>query len=331
MPGFWIRVNARLADDHLVRSFARALFPTTPVWLSVHTACGLLVTLWGRVIDEQEDGRLADRDDDVLEEWAKWRGDPGAFAALVRGTFLDPAGVILEWDTYAGPLIRRRERDRNRKRGETGEAPLADDSFPRGGRAEFITGRAEGHAEVRAEGAPSSSGNGNGHDHQETATAATAAELRAFRPDMGAPGLLTATGRTARDLLVAKLGADIAAVEDFVASRPQESWSRWFVEMLKIVGPATGIEPGDLAEACPHALLAEPPVTNPAALGAFARNRRNARRRGDAAGALPNAGVARGGARTGVRRAAAAQYDPSANGAALRRLDREGVTDGDPS
>jgi hypothetical protein len=312
MAGFWIRVNARLADDPEVRSFARALFPAMPVWLSVHTSCGLLVTLWGRVIDEQEDGRLTDRDDDVLEEWAKWRGDPGAFAALVRSTFLDDAGVLKEWDTYAGPLIRRRERDRVRKRGDPEEIPHADRaevaSIPRGGRAESGPLGAEGGGRVT----PSSSGNGNGNVNEQKTD-------RAPRLHSGALGSLAGAGGISRQHLVEALGDRIAAVDEFISVREPANWGRWYVEMLKIVGPATGILPEDLARACEHALLAEPPVRNAKALQAFAIDLRDGRRRG----AAPVSSARR----TGAVRPAAPQYDSSANGAALRRLDREGVTD----
>lgn len=115
MTRFWIRVNARLADDADVRAFAFMLFPKAPAWLAVRTTCGLLVSLWGRVIDEQEDGDLSDRDDYALEEWAGWGGKRGLFAREFRARFTAD-GKIREWDEYQGTLITRRENDRERKR-----------------------------------------------------------------------------------------------------------------------------------------------------------------------------------------------------------------------
>ncbi len=135
MTSLWIRVNARLADDADVRAFARALFPDLKAWIAVSAACGLLVTLWGRVIDEQEDGDLSGRDNDVLEEWAKWRGEAGAFALAFRDTFTAD-GMIAKWHEYQGPLIARRKLDRERKRQRMGRdqrpATAGDSGSPHG-------------------------------------------------------------------------------------------------------------------------------------------------------------------------------------------------------
>lgn len=125
MSGLWIRVNARLADDKDVRAFARALLPDVPTWMAVSCACGLLATLWGRCIDDQEDGIVSGVDDDALEEWAKWRGEPGKFAALFRERFVEKDGKIVLWDEYQGTLIARRAYDRWRKGGRKGPRPSA--------------------------------------------------------------------------------------------------------------------------------------------------------------------------------------------------------------
>ena len=113
---FWIRVNARLADDPEVIAFAVAILPKLPVWVSVRTACGLLVTLWGHVVDEQEDGDLSGRDDVIVEAWAGWGGKRNLFAREFRQRFTEN-GQIRQWEEYQGKLIERRERDRTRKRG----------------------------------------------------------------------------------------------------------------------------------------------------------------------------------------------------------------------
>lgn len=135
MSGLWIRVNARLADDPDVRALARVLFPTTALWIAVTATCGLLVTLWGRVVDEQEDGNLSGRDDDVLEEWAKWKGKAGVFAAAFRAAFTHDTGLIRGWREYQGPLVARREKDRTRKsariaRGTHAEVPAPSRGSP---------------------------------------------------------------------------------------------------------------------------------------------------------------------------------------------------------
>lgn len=113
---FWIRVNARLVDDAEVQAFAAAILAKQPLWLAVRATCGLLVALWGRVVDEQEDGNLTGRQDGILEEWAGWRGKAGLFAREFRARFVVD-GHIREWTDYQGKLIERREKDRRRKRG----------------------------------------------------------------------------------------------------------------------------------------------------------------------------------------------------------------------
>lgn len=158
---FWIRVNARLADDADVRAFAFVLFPKAPAWLAVRTTCGLLVSLWGRVIDEQEDGDVSGRDDHALEEWAGWGGKRGHFAREFRARFTTD-GHIREWDDYQGTLINRRERDRFRKRtGKTKEGAPNSSGIP----AEFHT---------------HSSGNGNGNENNTDHSSDEAALLAAL-------------------------------------------------------------------------------------------------------------------------------------------------------
>lgn len=144
MTRFWIRVNARLADDVDVRAFAKAILPRASVRAGVAQACGYLVILWGHVIDEQEDGDVSSRDDDTLEEWARWDGKRGVFAKAFRAAFTID-GKIQQWDEYQGTLIIRRERDRDRKR--TGKPK---DSAPNS-------------SGIPAEVHTHSSGNGNGN------------------------------------------------------------------------------------------------------------------------------------------------------------------------
>jgi hypothetical protein len=162
VSGLWIRVNARLADDPDVRAFARVLFPTTPLWIAVAAACGLLVTLWGRVVDEQEDGNVADRDDDVLEEWAKWRGKAGAFATAFRSAFTHDDGLIRGWREYQGPLVARREKDRARKSARTSRGT------PRGVRAESPPIPQE----IRTGSSRNGDGDGNGESSSSSSSVA---------------------------------------------------------------------------------------------------------------------------------------------------------------
>lgn len=168
MTSLWIRVNARLADDADVRAFGRTLFPDLPGWIAVEAACGLLCTLWGRVIDEQEDGDLSQRDDDVIEEWAKWRGDAGAFASAFRAAFTRN-GVIRTWAEYQGPLIARRKLDRERKRQRMGRDQRTDSPVEVASNDPHANPQ-EGHAELRTPVGTTSSRNGDGDGNGERTT-----------------------------------------------------------------------------------------------------------------------------------------------------------------
>jgi hypothetical protein len=69
------------------------------------------------------------------------------------------------------------------------------------------------------------------------------------------------------------MGEHITPVLEFLAHRPANARVNWFPELLKIIGPATGVLPEDLAGACSDAQLVDPPATTPVAVRAFARRR----------------------------------------------------------
>lgn len=111
MTGLWIRVAANIGDRKVVWRLV------TSCGLSVDAAVGTLVMFWGAVAASTKGGRIDDVSDVQLEAWARWQGEPGAFARFVREQHATD-GVINEWDDYAGTLEDRRERDRERKRRE---------------------------------------------------------------------------------------------------------------------------------------------------------------------------------------------------------------------
>ncbi len=170
MARFWIRVNAKLANDPQVIAFALVILPRQPVWLSVRAACGLLGALWGCVVDEQEDGNLSGRADDILEAWAGWGGKRGLFAKEFRAHFVDADGSIREWADYQGKLIERREYDRERKRRD--KSPKVPPPIP------------EVSAGIPQEVDRSSRCNENGND-QAFALAPTEQESKSPAPDVG--------------------------------------------------------------------------------------------------------------------------------------------------
>lgn len=121
----WIRVDSGLADHIKVRRLAARLFPPlrseagesgVPSWIAVLTVEGLLVNVWSKVADHQDDSVLVERDDDELELWARWRGEAGLFAKAFRELFVTDGRQIDSWEEYQGRLLERRRKDRARKK-----------------------------------------------------------------------------------------------------------------------------------------------------------------------------------------------------------------------
>lgn len=106
----WIRVHAGLIDKPVIDRAVQAL------GVSEHEAVGLLVTFWGAVSANVIGGYVADRTDRQLENWARWKGKRGRFAAFIRESHVDPDGRVNEWDDYAGALEARRAKERERLR-----------------------------------------------------------------------------------------------------------------------------------------------------------------------------------------------------------------------
>jgi hypothetical protein len=80
--------------------------------------------------------------------------------------------------------------------------------------------------------------------------------------------------QVAEEAFRAQMGEHLEPVLRFLDARPANARSNWFPEMLKIIGPSTGVLPEDLAGACSDALLVDPPASTPVALRAFATRRK---------------------------------------------------------
>jgi hypothetical protein len=106
----WVAVSVDLADDPKVIAFGKDL------GVSTDTAAMSLVRLWGRMArHEMETGDLSEVDDTTLEEWARWRGKRGRFAAGFRERFT-VGGVVNGWWAWNGRHLRRARLDRDAKR-----------------------------------------------------------------------------------------------------------------------------------------------------------------------------------------------------------------------
>jgi hypothetical protein len=110
----WIESHQELRDNPKTRKLARALN------ISIPTAIGHLQCLWWWALDYAQDGDLSKYDDYDIADAMMWEGDPPVLAeAMVAARLIeeDVGGRrIHDWREYAGRLIERREKDRERKR-----------------------------------------------------------------------------------------------------------------------------------------------------------------------------------------------------------------------
>ncbi|MFL5909451.1 MAG: hypothetical protein ACJ768_02615 [Gaiellaceae bacterium] len=110
MPWTWIRVSSDEIDGERVEALVAGL-EIEPV-----VALGHLVALCGKVSVHRPHGVIGDVAPALLEKWAAWRGERGAFAAVVFGSLCDPPGELREWRETMGKLVAEAEKDRRRKK-----------------------------------------------------------------------------------------------------------------------------------------------------------------------------------------------------------------------
>ena len=65
--------------------------------------------------DHRQDGKVAEVSDDLLEQWALWKGKPGLFAKAFRDRCADPDGVLRGWWRQA-KLLAKAEKDRTKRK-----------------------------------------------------------------------------------------------------------------------------------------------------------------------------------------------------------------------
>ena len=105
----WIESHQELGAHPKTRRLARALKCSIPA------AIGHLHCLWWWALDYAQDGNLAGLDLDDIAVACMWEGDPEVLvAALSAARFVDEDGHLHDWQDYAGKLIDRRVRNRER-------------------------------------------------------------------------------------------------------------------------------------------------------------------------------------------------------------------------
>lgn len=111
----WIESHQELGTHPKLHKLARVLHVSKPC------AIGYLHYLWWWAVDYAPDGVLTRFDALDIAIGGEWEGEAEVFVdGLVRAGFLDKTEgndlIIHDWDTYAGKLIERRERNAERMR-----------------------------------------------------------------------------------------------------------------------------------------------------------------------------------------------------------------------
>jgi hypothetical protein len=132
MSRTWTKVETMLWRHPKTRALAR-LWQTKP-----YTICGFLLAIWDYMLEHQPDGNVnAIPDADLQELIAPCLSEAIGVLdvprdSLVTSGWVDADGYWHDWHEYAGALIARRQKERNRKRKYREKKKLATDDSPTG-------------------------------------------------------------------------------------------------------------------------------------------------------------------------------------------------------
>lgn len=141
----WIESHQELGAHPKVRKLAVLL------GVPAVQAIGHLHMLWWWALDYAEDGDLSHYDAADIALAVDWEGDPDQLvAALVdcgpgdKAGFLDPDMRLHDWHDYAGKLVERRRRDRERKAEARGQSTGRPKDVRRTSSGQAKEGRTDG-------------------------------------------------------------------------------------------------------------------------------------------------------------------------------------------
>jgi len=104
----WVAIDVHIAGDEITHRLAEAFR------LRIAEAAGLLTLAFAGMAQHAQDGSLATKTDSQIEEWARWHGKRGAFAAFFRKQLGDEAGQVRAWEKYNGAAIREAKASKER-------------------------------------------------------------------------------------------------------------------------------------------------------------------------------------------------------------------------
>lgn len=114
----WIESHQELANHPKVLRLARLLDESRP------TVIGYLHLLWWWALAYADDGNLADYSDEEIADAIGWDDDaPTLIGGLMEAGWLEEDKTLHDWWDYAGKLVERRQKDRERKRKATASPP----------------------------------------------------------------------------------------------------------------------------------------------------------------------------------------------------------------
>lgn len=121
----WIESHQTLRDHPRKDALTEALFAgTVPDDVADFATVGLLHHLWWWALDYARYGDLSSFTDRQIAKGCRWAGTPSVLIdALTRAGFLTEDRMIHDWYDYAGKLIERREKNRERMRQARSDAP----------------------------------------------------------------------------------------------------------------------------------------------------------------------------------------------------------------
>lgn len=121
----WIESHQELGQHPKTKKLARLLDVKLP------TAVGYLHFIWWWALNYAQDGSLDRYEAADIADAAVYDGDPQRLLdALINSGYIDKTdeGLVLhDWDEYAGKLLEKRARDRERKHTATAEARRTGD------------------------------------------------------------------------------------------------------------------------------------------------------------------------------------------------------------
>lgn len=114
----WLKVEGKVVSHPKTKHLAR-------LWgCSPYAVVGFLVALWDHLLEFQSDGQVVDVRAEDLDDLAAPCQQRAltthltVLDALKDSRFVDPDGRAHDWEEYAGALVMKRQRDRDRKREE---------------------------------------------------------------------------------------------------------------------------------------------------------------------------------------------------------------------